>query len=194
MRIHPLSKLIKLSNSQGIARRFFVTNGFDGALTMIGLFMGFFLSEGATIPVATQACLGAAIALFMSGFTSAYISESAEREKEITELENAMSKDLSDTVHGRAAKTIPVLVALVNGLSPLFISLFIMIPLWLSLAGVVIPGNVFLWSIGLSCAAIFVLGVYLSTISQQHWFISGLKALSIAGMTLLVISLVGDVR
>lgn len=184
-----LTRLIKVTNSQGIARRFFVTNGFDGALTMIGLFMGFYLSEGATVAVAVQAGVGAAVALFMSGSTSAYISESAEREKEINELENAMSKDLTNSLHGQAARIIPFWVAMVNGLSPLLISLLIMTPLWLTLGGIQLPGNVFLWVIGLSAFMIFVLGIYLSTISRRHWLLSGIKALSIAGTTLLVILL-----
>ncbi len=186
---HHLNRLIKVTNSQGIARRFFVTNGFDGALTMIGLFMGFYLSEGATVAVAAQAGIGAAIALFMSGSTSAYISESAEREKEITELESAMSKDLSNSLHGQAARLIPFWVAMVNGLSPLLIALFIMTPLWLTLGGFVLPGNVFVWVISLSAFVIFVLGIYLSTISRQHWLLSGIKSLFIAAATLMVILL-----
>lgn len=190
---HRLVELIKISNSQGIARRFFVTNGFDGSLTMLGLYMGFYLSGDASVHVALQAGVGAAIALFMSGSTSAFISESAERRKEISELEGAMNKDLTDSLHGQAAKVIPAWVALVNGLSPLLISLFIMSPLWFSLLGFQLPGNLFLWPIGLSGFSIFLLGIYLSTISQSHWFMSGIKALCIAIATLLVIYLVGDV-
>lgn len=188
-----LSRLIKITDSEGIARRFFVTNGFDGALTMIGLFMGFYLSKDASISIAIQACVGAAIALFMSGSTSGYISESAERKREIRELEDAMAKDLTGTVHHRAARVIPFWVALVNGLSPLMISMFVMLPLWLALVGIQLPGNVFLWCILISIAAIFVLGIYLSTISQQHWMLSGFKSLVIAGVTLLVIYAVGDI-
>lgn len=190
---HRLTRLIKVTNSQGIARRFFVTNGFDGALAMIGLFTGFYLSEGASVAVAAQAGIGAAVALFMSGSTSAYISESAEREKEISELENAMSKDLSNSLHGEAARLIPIWVAFVNGFSPLLISLFIMTPLWLSLSGLILPGNVFLWVIGLSAVTIFFLGVYLSLISRQHWFISGIKSLMIAITTLVVILFLGEI-
>ncbi|MDX1694030.1 MAG: hypothetical protein R3208_09705 [Ketobacteraceae bacterium] len=188
-----LSKLIEVTDSQGIARRFFVTNGFDGALTMIGLFMGFYLSDDATVAVAIKAGVGAAVALFMSGSTSAYISESAERAREIAELENAMSKDLSGSIHSQAARIIPFWVALVNGLSPLIISLLIMSPLWLNLAGITLPGNIFLWVIGLSGIAIFVLGLYLSTVSGQHWLVSGIKAILIAGTTLLVILLLDSI-
>ena len=33
---------IRITRSQRIARRYFVVNGFDGALTMLGLLMGFY--------------------------------------------------------------------------------------------------------------------------------------------------------
>ena len=98
-----LHRLIRITESEGIARRFFVTNGFDGALTMIGLFMGFYLDPQIPVEVAINACMGAAISLFVSGSTSAHISEAAERKKEIQELEAAMVKDLRASLHGQAA-------------------------------------------------------------------------------------------
>ena len=35
-----LRLLVRISRTAGIARRYFVTNGFDGALTMLGLLVG----------------------------------------------------------------------------------------------------------------------------------------------------------
>jgi len=184
-----LHHLIQISNSEGIARRFFVTNGFDGALTMIGLFMGFYLGQQVPVEVVIKACLGAAIALLVSGSTSAYISEAAERKKEIQELEAAMVKDLNSSLHGRAARVVPWFVAMVNGLSPLTICLFVMTPLWLEVAGHPLPGNVLIWCLSLSILVIFTLGLYLSRISRQHWLISGLKALLISAVTVAIILL-----
>jgi predicted membrane protein (TIGR00267 family) len=182
-----LHRLIRISNSEGIARRFFVTNGFDGALTMIGLFMGFYLGQQVPVEIAIKACLGAAIALLVSGSTSAYISEAAERKREIQELEAAMAKDLDASLHGRAARVIPWFVAMVNGLSPLTICLLVMTPLWLEVTNHPLPGNVFIWCLSLSLVVIFILGLYLSRISGQHWLVSGCKALLIAGVTVSII-------
>jgi hypothetical protein len=36
--------LVELTHSQGIMRRYFIVNGFDGALTMLGLILGFLFS------------------------------------------------------------------------------------------------------------------------------------------------------
>jgi hypothetical protein len=46
-------------------------------------------------------------------------------------MEDAMVTDLQASDHGRASRLIPLWIALVNGLSPLIISLLIMLPLWL---------------------------------------------------------------
>jgi len=118
-----LRLLLQISRSEKIARRYFVVNGFDGALTMLGLNIGFYVSGEQTLSVIISACLGAAVALGVSGVSSAYISEVAERERELQELEGAMVRDLSDTAHGQASRYIPVFIALVNGLAPLSIGM-----------------------------------------------------------------------
>ncbi|MGD2119580.1 MAG: hypothetical protein PVG66_14560, partial [Chromatiales bacterium] len=134
--LRQLRLLLQLSHAHKIARRYFVTNGFDGALTMLGLTMGFYSSGGVAISVILSACLGAAIALTVSGLASAYVSEAAEREKELRELEHAVVADLEQTAQGLAARWVPVLIAFVNGFAPLLIALIIMLPLWLEQAGV----------------------------------------------------------
>ena len=78
--------LLSISHSHLIARRYFVVNGFDGALTMLGLLMGFYISGDVVLSVIITACMGTAIALAVSGISSAYISESAEKQQELKEL------------------------------------------------------------------------------------------------------------
>mgnify|MGYP000051843579 CR=1 FL=1 len=137
-----LRQALHITGSTKIARRYFVTNGFDGALTMLGLTMGFYAGGGVATPVVISACLGAAIALGVSGMTSAYMSEAAEREKELHELEQALVGNLEASAHARAARLIPLIIAAVNGFAPLFLALLIMLPLWLSEAGVPLPLSV----------------------------------------------------
>ena len=45
---------------------------------MLGLLVGFYVSEDVRLPVVINACLGVAIALGMSGVRNAYISKAAE--------------------------------------------------------------------------------------------------------------------
>lgn len=181
--------IIHAKRAEGIARRYFITNGFDGALTLLGLMVGFASSENVDLSIAITACLGAAIALFMSGISSAYLSETAERKKELQELEGALLSDLSESDYGKAIRYVPVLVALVNGLSPLLISLLIISPLWLARSGIQLPLSPFITAIIFAMTIIFLLGVMLSKLSKEFWLWAGLRTLSIAGLTAVIISI-----
>lgn len=164
--VRRLPFLLHITYSQGIARRYFVTNGFDGALTMLGLCLGFRISQTTDIDVAISACAGAGIALGMSGLSSAYISEVAERKKALAELEQAMITDLSSSAHGEAARIVPFMIAAVNGLAPLIICLLIISPLWLAQAGASLPAGPLEIAIGVAFAIITLLGVFLARVSQ----------------------------
>ncbi|MDH3639584.1 MAG: hypothetical protein OES09_14150, partial [Gammaproteobacteria bacterium] len=45
----------KITRTHLIARRYFVVNGFDGALTMLGLIVGFYVSGEAALSVIVNA-------------------------------------------------------------------------------------------------------------------------------------------
>jgi len=184
--------LFQLTHAHTIARRYFVTNGFDGSLTMLGLTMGFYSSGGVATPVIISACLGAAIALTVSGLASAYVSELAEREKELKELEQAVVGDLENTAHGRAARWVPILIAVVNGFSPLLMALLIMTPLWLSEAGIALPLTALECAIVTAFLTLFMLGVLLGRVSGQFWLWSGLRTLIIALITAGIVLLLGS--
>lgn len=184
---HRIRFLLKLSQAQDIARRYFFTNGYDGALTMLGLNMGFYTTGNVPTPIAINACLGAAIALSISGLTSAYISESEERKKELNELEKALVADLSDTEHKKATQWVPVWIALVNGFAPFLVSLFIIFPLFLDQLGVPLPFSPLESSIACSLFTVFLLGLSLGKVSGTFWLWAGLRALLIAILTCLAI-------
>ena len=181
--------LLRITRTHGIVRRYFVVNGFDGALTMLGIVMGFVVSEPAGVSVVISACLGAAIALGVSGLSSAYVSESAERRRALAELEEAMLADLQDTHHGDAARWVPLLIALVNGAAPLLISLLIMMPLWLAQAGLSLPVPPLHGAIGMALLAIFLLGVFLGQVAGIFWLHSGIRTLLVALFTAALIYL-----
>ena len=187
--IAQLRFLLQLTHGHRIARRYFVTNGFDGALTMLGLTTGFYAADHVATPVVISACLGGAIALTVSGLSSAYVSESAEREKELKELEQAVAADLQHTAHGQAARWVPGVIATVNGLAPLLIALFIMTPLWLSQAGVNLPLTALESSMVLAFVALFLLGAFLGTVSGRFWLWTGLRTLVIGLLTAAIILL-----
>lgn len=157
---------------------------FDGALSMLGIITGFYLGGSQDYEVVVSACFGGAIALFMSGISSAYISESAERRRELAEIEQAMARDMSDTSHGRAARWTPWLIGVVNGLSPLFIALLIILPIYLHRLGIPLPWSPLLTSMMTGLALLFLLGVFLGRVGGSHWMVSGIKAMFVGLMTL----------
>ncbi len=183
--------MLHILRARSIARRYLITNGFDGALTMLGMITGFYTSGMTELSVAISACLGAAVALFISGLSSAYLSEKAEREKELRELEQALVTDLKESDYGMASRYLPILVALVNGLSPLLLSLLIILPLFLAEQGYVLLLSPFINSIIVALICVFFLGLFLGKISKTFWLWSGLRTLAIAIITVAIILFFG---
>jgi len=181
--------LLRITRTHDIMRRYFVVNGFDGALTMLGLIIGFLFSTTSDLSVIINVCLGAAIALGMSGMSSAYISEVAERRRALGKLEEAMVADLQESAHGDAARLAPLLIALVNGLAPLSISLLILTPLWLVKTGIILPFSPLYASIIIALLLIFLLGVFLGRIAGISWLRSGIQTLLVAAVTAVLIYL-----
>lgn len=175
--------LFRLTHAHKIFRRYFVTNGFDGALTTLGLIVGFYSAPQVAISVVISACVGAAIALAVSGFSSAYVSEEAERKKELKELEHSLILNLKGTAQQKAARLVPLFVAFVNGLAPLLMSLAIILPLLLARTGIALPLPPLESAIFIAFLTLFLLGAFLGKISGQFWLWSSLRTLMIALFT-----------
>jgi len=182
--------LINITRTQGILRRYFVVNGFDGALTMLGLLMGFILSETTELSVVITACLGAAIALGVSGVSSAYVSERAESLHALSKLQGAMLSDMQQSAHSQAARWVPMITAFVNGAAPLFISLLIISPVFLARTGWPLFMPPLLLAIIIALGLIFLLGVFLGRIADISWLRSGLQTLLVALFTMLLVFLI----
>jgi len=181
--------LLQLSHAQNIGRRYLVANGFDGSMAMLGIIVGFYTTGVAELQVIIHACMGAAIALLVSGLSSAYVSETAERERELQEMEQALLTDLSASHHATAARLASVYIALINGLSPFIAALLIISPLWLALQGLTLPLDPLLASIAISFIILAALGAFLGIISGRFWLWSALRTLLIALITSLLILL-----
>lgn len=182
--------LLLFSRSATIARRYLVTNGFDGTLTMLGMVMGFRTVGGVPVTVALTACMGAAVALAVSGVSSAYVSERAERQRELATLQQAMLDGLDDSAHAHTARWAPVLIAAVNGLSPFLLAQIVMLPMWAALLGVAWPVSPYDLSIAVAFLLILSLGAFTGHISGRSWLWAGLKTLAIGLVTVALIYLV----
>ena len=100
-----------------------------------------------------------------------------------------MITDLRDSAHGEAARGVPLLIALVNGLAPLTISLLILIPLMAANAGFEFPLSPLYVAVAIALLLIFLLGVFLGSIAGVSWLRSGMRTLLVAIFTAALIYL-----
>ena len=166
---------IKVTGLNEIARRYFVMNAFDGALTMLGILVGAYLSGNPQVNLIVSAGMGASIAMGVSGISGAYMTEKAERIKKLKTLERSMLIDLDQTIHGRASKFASVYTALIDGLSPALASVIILSPfLAVKLIGISIE-SAFQASVLITASVLFLLGTYLAKISDENMMKYGVQ-------------------
>jgi predicted membrane protein (TIGR00267 family) len=106
------------------ARRYFALKAFDGVLTIIGVLMGNYVAKVTETRVTIATGISTSLAMGISGLWGSYLTESAER-REIDELEEHTLIDLRDTKIGEASRMATILVAVVDGLSPMVAALLV---------------------------------------------------------------------
>jgi predicted membrane protein (TIGR00267 family) len=169
-----------------IARRYFAMNAFDGVLTMIGVLMGNLAAGVVESRIVLTTGLATAVAMGVSGLWGAYLTETAERQRELDELSQVTLTDLNHTRIGRASHTAVVIVALVDGLSPLLASLIVLLPFF---AATLFPTIIWAYfiALGMALLALFGLGVFLGHISRRNRLFFGIKTIA-AGIVSILIS------
>ena len=98
-----------------IARRYFVKNGFDGSMTMLGIIVGAWVVNVKQPEIVVTAGLGACLAMGISGLSGAYLTERAERKRDLKNLECAMITKLNDSIITDATAFVSLYAALVDG-------------------------------------------------------------------------------
>jgi predicted membrane protein (TIGR00267 family) len=169
-----------------IARRALVNNAFDGVLTMVGVVMGQWVGRIENPSTVILTGIATSISIGVSGLWGAYLAESAERGRELAELEKISLTDLGETKIGRASRVAVLIVSLVDGLSPLISSLVVLTPFFfVSRAGGILVSYVVSMVLALVC--LFVLGMFLGHISGRSLLGYGFRTM-IAGVVAIVIT------
>ena len=179
---------LKLTKSEAIARRYFVIGAFDGALTILGVILGAYVSEGVADPVLAKKLILASgfsggIALAVSSTVGAYEAERVEHLLKHQQLEKAMLRPVEgDRVD--AMRVSIWLSALVHGVAPLLAAFVPLLPfLFMELDVAVIT------AIGLTLGFLFVLGSYLGSLIKEMIVYTGLRFV-IAGLATAIILIV----
>jgi predicted membrane protein (TIGR00267 family) len=181
-----LARLLGKEDVLAISRRYFISNGFDGTLTSIGLVIGAVLSgvpDGLTV---VKIGLGAAVGLGTSAVWSVWEIERAETRADIRRIERAMLTDLDDTRIQRELSGARLVHATLSGLGPL---VGILVPL----SPFVLEGTLFtmeeaaLVAVGLGISVLGVFGAYMGSISGQRWYVAAAR-MGLAGLVVAVIN------
>ncbi len=197
-KIREIRQILSLTKGENILRRYFVMNGFDGALTALGIILGSLVITGFILdPVESaesaklliSAGLGASIAMGVSGFWIAYLTERAERTKERKELEEIMVTDLNNTKITKANFWTSLVIAAVDGISPFMFSLLAIFPFFFVMTGLSIMAA-YIISFCVVGVEVIVLGIFLGAVSKENKLLYALKiipaALLVAGLTYLL--------
>jgi predicted membrane protein (TIGR00267 family) len=175
----------------GIGRRYFAMNAFDGVLTIIGVLMGNLMARVDEPRIVVSTGMATCIAMGISGLWGAYLTESAERRRDLVELGRQTLTDLNDTRIGRASRMAVVVVAVIDGLSPFVAALVVLIPFF---AAGFLPtiAWAYYFSLGVAMLTLFGLGLFLGYVSEGKMVGFGVKTV-LAGVISIVISLLlGD--
>ena len=180
---------LRLSKVTPIARRCFVKNGFDGAMTALGLVIGVYMAGGTNSLLIILTGISISIAMGLSGLFGAFLTEESERAIILDDLEKSMLTNLDNSMIGKAEKFATFWVALIDGFSPFIIAMISLIPLMLCHLGICLFFHAFCLSIGITLLILFLLGVYLGKVSRRNIIICGLKML-LAGVLLTIFSFI----
>ena len=177
-------KYSKISGVGAITRRYFVMNAFDGALTMLGVVIGAYVSgviENSTLII--SAGIAGSIAMGASGVSGAYMTEKAERTKKLKKLEKAMLKDMKKGLHGKSHRFATIFAALVDGASPALAAMLVISPFFLANFQIISYVIAFFSCIALTMIILILLGVYLARVSDESMIKYGIQMLIVGLIT-----------
>ena len=188
MRLDPseLREAVGREEVRSISRRYFISNGFDGTLTSVGVAVGAVLSgvpDGLTV---FKIGVGAAVGLGTSGVWSVWEIERAEKRAEIKQMERAMLTDLDDSALMRRKEGARLVNAVASGIGPVI--------------GVVLPMTPFLvaepalslleaagLSVAIAVGLLFVFGAYMGAVAELNPWVSGVR-MGLAGLVVAAVN------
>jgi len=171
-----------------VARRFAVTNSFDGLLTILGVVAGSYVYGVRDPRPVLSAGIGAIVGITLSAAVGTYITEMAERAQEIREMEAAVLTSLEESVVAKAHKVSALVISLASSLVPAGFTSLAILPFALTERMGVDISRAFALSIGTIMSSLFLLGAYLGHISGGKKLFYGLVEVAV-GVAIVVILL-----
>jgi predicted membrane protein (TIGR00267 family) len=176
----------EISGVGELVRRYFALNAFDGVLTAVGVLVGAYISGVEETRTIVVLLFSTAVGMAVSGFYGSYLVEKAERERSLRELEESTLSSLQGTEIAAASRYAAVVTAIVDGASPSVATVIIATPFLLE--GAIGIDAAYYVALGIAFTELFLLGVFLGSVSRERLWLSGLR-LVVAGVIALAISL-----
>ncbi len=176
-----------------IARRYFIKNGFDGSMTVLGIIIGSWIVEVTQPEIIVTAGLAACLAMGVSGLFGAYMTERAERKRHLKDLEAAMLTDLTNSIQSDASDFVSVYAALIDGASPMLTAVISLIPFMLTLAGTFTIWDAYIISLVLTLATLFCLGLYLGRIARENILLYGAQTVAAGLLIIAIVFVLGGI-
>ena len=170
----------RIASIDEMSRRKFANNAFDGILTMVGVVMGSYVAGVREPRIIVSTGLATCMAMGISGFWGAYVTESAERKRELQDLEQAMLRDLGETEQARASRFAAIVVSVIDGLSPLVAGMFVLLPFFFAGAWFA-AGTSYVAALAMAFLLLFGLGVFLGKVARENALVGGLRMI-VAGL------------
>jgi predicted membrane protein (TIGR00267 family) len=179
---------IQITEMGPIARRYFVKNGFDGSMTMLGIIMGNWVVNVTQAEIVVTTGLATCLAMGISGISASYMTEMAERKRDLKELESAMITKLDDCLLSDATRFVSLYAALVDSGSQIITALVSLAPFFFLLHGLIAVQNAYISSLVVTLITLFMLGVYLGRVAKENALLYGIQTL-VAGVATALIAL-----
>jgi len=163
-------------------------NAFDGATTILGIVVGAYVAGITNEFWVIWSGLGATLAMGLSGFAGAYMTENAELARKLKTLEKSMLTELKNSVVGKASRFASLWAGIIDGMSPALAAVACLMPFFLSSHGLFSINSAIQLSVAIALSVMFLLGVFLGKISSRNMFLHGVKMLFV-GLILMLIFL-----
>ena len=133
--------------------------------------------------------LGMSLAMGISGFSSAYLAERAERRRKLRELERSLLMDLDRSIHEKASKTVTLWVAVVNSLSPALTVVASVSPFVMAGRDLITVDHAVVLSLVIILAILFSLGAFTGKVSKESILVSGVRMMLVGVITAFLVFL-----
>jgi len=138
--------------------------------------------------VIAMAILGGSISLsVISGFLGVFLSERAERVRELRELERKLGADLSRSLYALSARFTPLYVALWSSIGMLVFPLLSATPYLVAKMEALDLWEAFIASLAATYTALALIGVYLARITGENVYISAFRLLLLGLLASMVV-------